>query len=293
MNINSTHRGKKKKGKTVISFDEEIVTKNTAGKLLNRPIDEPIYNEANNASLEFNKGHRKRELERTQNKGQTLRKTNEETLTNENSDEVLDSVTSRESSTGKSHKVSKQEVEVPTQKRKKKKKISKSSESKAAVKITEQNKEDTDTNHSPVKKKKRKKNEVLTQEVKQDTEPDQEHQNALENHEIKKEESIRAQKRRKHVKLLEEKKLKVELAAQQSALNYLSLWKHNRSEWRFEKLKQIWLQQNIFDTIKIPNEFWDTAVQYFCGAKGAIRKITLKKAIELIEKRGKYRGQKH
>lgn len=97
-------------------------------------------------------------------------------------------------------------------------------------------------------------------------------------------ESIRAQKRNKYAKLLEAKQLKSELNAQQNALNYLSKWKHSRDQWKFEKLKQVWLQQSLFDLSKIPNEFWDTTVDYFSGARGAIREKILKDALEIIEK---------
>lgn len=98
-----------------------------------------------------------------------------------------------------------------------------------------------------------------------------------------KKESIRSQKRKKHTKLLEDKKIKVELELQQKALNYISLWKHNRLEWKFEKLRQVWLQQNLFDASKIPSDFWDTTVQYFSGAKGQSRQTVLDQAIKYIE----------
>ncbi|KAG5896535.1 hypothetical protein JTB14_030740 [Gonioctena quinquepunctata] len=107
------------------------------------------------------------------------------------------------------------------------------------------------------------------------------------NPKIKTEESIRAKKRKKHAKLLEEKKLKTEVTSQQTALNYLSKWKHCRSEWKFEKLKQIWLSQNMFDCSKIPNEFWDTALEYFASSRGFIRKLVLREALKVIENQEK------
>lgn len=97
------------------------------------------------------------------------------------------------------------------------------------------------------------------------------------------EESIRAKKRKKHAKLLEEKKLKAELAMQQKCLNYLSLWKHNRQEWKFEKLRQVWLQQNLYNKAKIPDEFWDVLVQYFSNSKGKARDTIIKDAIKIVE----------
>lgn len=98
-----------------------------------------------------------------------------------------------------------------------------------------------------------------------------------------KEESIRARKRRKHMELLQAKKLRSELNLQQKCLNYLSMWKHSRSQWKFEKLKQVWLQQNMFDDVKMPDEFWDTLMEYFNNAKGQAKSNILNEAIKVVE----------
>ncbi|KAJ8922728.1 hypothetical protein NQ315_007763 [Exocentrus adspersus] len=138
---------------------------------------------------------------------------------------------------------------------------------------------------SEKKVKRKKKNKLEATESAEQT-PESETTDGIstETSEEAKAESIRAQKRKKHQKLLEEKRLKSELSSQQNVLNYLSKWKHCRNEWKFEKLKQIWLQQNLFDTGKVPSEFWETAVEYFSGAKGAIRSVILKEALKIIEK---------
>lgn len=101
--------------------------------------------------------------------------------------------------------------------------------------------------------------------------------------EVKREDSIRAIKRKKHAALMQEKKLKAELALQQKCLNYLSQWKHNKSEWKFEKLKQVWLQQNMLSVEKVPEEMWDTLVEYFGGCKGKARETIIKDALKVIE----------
>ncbi|XP_066245573.1 uncharacterized protein C7orf50 homolog [Euwallacea similis] len=98
-----------------------------------------------------------------------------------------------------------------------------------------------------------------------------------------KKESNRSKKKKKHAQLQEEQRLKGDLEMQQKALNYLSKWKHNRSEWKFEKLRQIWLQQYLLDVNKIPGEFWDSAVQYFSGSKGHSRQVVLDNAVKVIE----------
>lgn len=96
--------------------------------------------------------------------------------------------------------------------------------------------------------------------------------------------SIRATKRMKHAKLIEDKKMKSDLAIQEKTFNYLSKWKHNRNEWKFEKLKQIWLQQNLFNSAKIPDEFWKTVVDYMGSASAHVRDLLCKEALKIIEK---------
>ncbi|KAJ8949481.1 hypothetical protein NQ318_005948 [Aromia moschata] len=196
--MDKPHKNKKKKSKKVISFDEEIITKDGAGKIL---LHESITPQ------------------------EKVNETNETSISHGNNDEVIDS--------------------------------------------EQKNK---------VKEKKSSNRELETKET------DNADEISVEKPEIKRDESIRAQKRKKHAKLLDDKRLKAELNSQQNALNYLSLWKHNREEWKFEKLKQIWLQQSLFEPSKIPSEFWNTVVEYFCGARGAIRTVILKSALEIIEK---------
>ncbi|EFA02103.1 uncharacterized protein C7orf50 homolog [Tribolium castaneum] len=121
---------------------------------------------------------------------------------------------------------------------------------------------------NPVEKKAKKRKKIT-----EPTNPD----------EGKKTESIRALKRKKYAKLLEDKKNKTELALQEKALNYLSKWKHSRDEWKFEKLRQIWLQHNMYDEVKVPPEFWQTLVEYFSNSKGKSREVLLKEAVAIIE----------
>lgn len=99
----------------------------------------------------------------------------------------------------------------------------------------------------------------------------------------KKKLSIRAQKRLKHEKLKEEKHIQTELSLQQKSLNYLSKWKHSRSEWKFEKLRQIWLQHNMLDEEKISQEFWATLMEYLGNSKGKAKEAVLKSALKVVE----------
>lgn len=142
------------------------------------------------------------------------------------------------------------------------------------------------TVETPIKQKKENLKQDILEEEQHATEEEQQNteSNQTETNEGKGTESIRAKKRKKHAQLMNEKKIKAEEALKQKCLNYLSRWKHNNSEWKFEKLKQLWLQRNMFDSEKVPDEFWDTLVEYFNSAKGKAKHSVLERAVEFVEK---------
>ncbi|CAG9766308.1 unnamed protein product [Ceutorhynchus assimilis] len=168
-----------------------------------------------------------------------------------------------------------EDSEKPKKKRKKNKDTSNESRNK------------TENNESSKSKKKKTKNEADSQtpmDTGDNNNPDEEEEEvSKQTNKEEKKESNRSIKKRKHAKILEEKKVQIELELQQKALNYLSKWKHSKSEWKFEKLRQIWLQQNLFDSSKVPDEFWDTVVQYFNGAQGQSRQTVFDEALKFIE----------
>lgn len=137
-------------------------------------------------------------------------------------------------------------------------------------------------NKKPSKKRKAVDSEVQLSETLQkdeDTKEQTDEGGTLED----KEESKRAKKRKKHAQLLDEKKTKAELTMQEKCLNYLSQWRHCRNDWKFEKLKQVWLHQNMFDSDKMPDKFWDTLILYFSSAKGKIRQVISDNALKIVE----------
>lgn len=101
--------------------------------------------------------------------------------------------------------------------------------------------------------------------------------------EIKRTESIRERKRKRHKKLIEDKRIKVDETMQKECLNYLSKWKHSKDDWKFVKLKQIWIQKNVFEEDKIPKDFWNTALEYFNSSKGKSRDVLLQTSLKIIE----------
>jgi len=61
-------------------------------------------------------------------------------------------------------------------------------------------------------------------------------------------------------------------------------WKHSRNEWKFEKLKQIWLMDNLLDENAISDNLFPVVLEYFEGCKGMAREVLLRKGMEIIRK---------
>lgn len=96
-------------------------------------------------------------------------------------------------------------------------------------------------------------------------------------------ETTRQKKRAKHQKVVET--AKVDSAQRELLRNseYLQKWKNNRSEWKFEKLRQISIQNNLFkEDATIDEETWELTIEYMAGCKGAARDAMIKKAETII-----------
>lgn len=51
------------------------------------------------------------------------------------------------------------------------------------------------------------------------------------------------------------------------AISYLKLWNENRSEWKYEKLRQIFIQKHIYDDKMISDEQSEIAIEYLASTK--------------------------
>ncbi|XP_068161137.1 uncharacterized protein C7orf50 homolog isoform X2 [Antennarius striatus] len=74
--------------------------------------------------------------------------------------------------------------------------------------------------------------------------------------------------------------------ASQHALDYLICWAENRTEWKFQKTRQTWLLQHMFDSDKIPDDKFSVLLQYLEGLRGGAIDTTVKKALVLVEESG-------
>uniref|UniRef100_A0A182TJS5 WKF domain-containing protein n=1 Tax=Anopheles melas TaxID=34690 RepID=A0A182TJS5_9DIPT len=71
---------------------------------------------------------------------------------------------------------------------------------------------------------------------------------------------------------------------QKEALEYLDTWGKNRQEWKFSKLKQIFIQEHVFDDSFIGEEAWPIAVEYLSKTQGFARDLLTAKAKAIIKK---------
>ncbi|KAF7649078.1 hypothetical protein LDENG_00147560 [Lucifuga dentata] len=74
--------------------------------------------------------------------------------------------------------------------------------------------------------------------------------------------------------------------APQQALDYLTCWAENRQEWKFQKTRQTWLLQHMFNSEKIPDEKFSVLLQYLEGLCGAAKDTTVQKALVLVQESG-------
>jgi len=68
------------------------------------------------------------------------------------------------------------------------------------------------------------------------------------------------------------------------AVRYLTSWAEDRQNWKFEKCRQIWLVQNCYDPMKIPDAIFPTLVEYMNSIRGKMREVALERAKDKMEK---------
>lgn len=75
--------------------------------------------------------------------------------------------------------------------------------------------------------------------------------------------SKRQKKRQKQVQnLVRNKDKEIE-----KTISYLTKWDTDRDEWKYEKLRQIYIQKNVFDENVISNEHSEIAIKYLSTTK--------------------------
>ncbi|KAI9281751.1 hypothetical protein BC943DRAFT_329508 [Umbelopsis sp. AD052] len=65
------------------------------------------------------------------------------------------------------------------------------------------------------------------------------------------------------------------------AIDYLRTWKSDRSGWKFQKVRQIWLLANMYDEVKISDEDFAILLEYVQDLKGKARQVTIEEATQI------------
>lgn len=65
---------------------------------------------------------------------------------------------------------------------------------------------------------------------------------------------------------------------------YLTKWKQDKTQWKFEKLRQISIQNTCLDESKMTDEIWEIAAEYLSGTKGAAKSKLCEMAESTIDK---------
>ncbi|KAL7874839.1 hypothetical protein SRHO_G00058090 [Serrasalmus rhombeus] len=93
---------------------------------------------------------------------------------------------------------------------------------------------------------------------------------------------IRRKEEKKNQKEKSEKEELKTSVAQKQALEYLTCWSEKREEWKFQKTRQVWLLQHMFDSEKVSDAHFAVLLSYLEGLKGVARETTVQKAEALV-----------
>lgn len=95
-------------------------------------------------------------------------------------------------------------------------------------------------------------------------------------------ETVRDKKRGVHKKILEKNKETSDVREVDSVKMYLIKWRDDRDAWKFEKKKQIYIQNHCFDPSKIQADEWGACLEYLEGSKGKSREALVTSAEKMI-----------
>lgn len=94
--------------------------------------------------------------------------------------------------------------------------------------------------------------------------------------------TVRDKKRGVHKKIVEKTKETSDVREVEAVKMYLIKWRDDRDAWKFEKKKQIYIQNHCFDPKKIHDDEWNACLEYLEGSKGKSRESLVASAEKLI-----------
>ncbi|XP_077101485.1 protein cholesin isoform X2 [Siphateles boraxobius] len=74
--------------------------------------------------------------------------------------------------------------------------------------------------------------------------------------------------------------------AEKQALEYLACWSKKREAWKFNKSRQTWLLQHMYDSVKVSDDHFEMLLLYIDGLQGLARSSTLQQAEAIVRWEG-------
>ncbi|XP_037081437.1 uncharacterized protein C7orf50 homolog [Pollicipes pollicipes] len=72
------------------------------------------------------------------------------------------------------------------------------------------------------------------------------------------------------------------------AVAYVQQWKEDKDNWKFQKLVQAWILQNLLDDTKISREDFPLVMEYAASVRGAARRRLSDELLAVVEARDRW-----
>lgn len=98
-------------------------------------------------------------------------------------------------------------------------------------------------------------------------------------------ESKRSKKRKKHHEKIEKSiNIRADKKFHDEIITYLTTWKSDKDSWKFQKVKQMFIQNNVFNEKIIVDDIWHTTLDYLSSSQGKSKEVLKENAKKVIEK---------
>lgn len=77
------------------------------------------------------------------------------------------------------------------------------------------------------------------------------------------------------------------------ASEYLKQWSDDRKNWKFQKVRQVWLLKHMYNQDQVSDDDFEILLLYLDGLKGKSREVTVKQAEDIMEKDEDNEGTEH
>lgn len=98
-------------------------------------------------------------------------------------------------------------------------------------------------------------------------------------------ESKRSKKRKKYNEKIEKSiNIRADKKFLDDIASYLTTWENDKDSWKFQKVKQMFIQNNVFNEKIIVDDIWHTTLSYLGSSRGKAKELLKENAQKVIEK---------